>query len=156
MATRPSPLLRALFNAPKWIYRAGLGWILGKRFLGVTHLGRKSGRTHKTVLEVVAFDKATSESMVISAFGTGADWYRNIQARPATRVQTGRLDYVPEQRFLAPEEARTVAEAFSAQHPWEARLAPRVLTAIGAAVHDSRDPVELLAALPMVGFRPRQ
>jgi deazaflavin-dependent oxidoreductase (nitroreductase family) len=130
--------------------------MLGKRFLALTHRGRKSGREHQTILEVVLFDPGTKESVVVSAYGMGADWYRNLEAKPALRVRTGRMDYTPEQRFLGPSEARKAAAEFCRRHPWEARLVPRVLPAIGADLStDSSSPTDLLASLPMVAFRPK-
>lgn len=150
-----SPLLKAIFDAPGWLYRHRMGRLLGRRFLALTHLGRKSGKERVTILEVAIFDPATRESIVASAYGPTADWYRNIQATPALRIQTGRLDYEPVQRFLTPDEAREAAHRFCAEHPWEARLAPRVLPAIGAAVPSGANAAEMMSALPMVAFRPR-
>jgi len=153
--SRPSPFLKLIFDAPAWLYRKRLGWLLGKRFLVVTHRGRKTGLPRQTVLEVVFFDPARRESVVASAYGPKADWYRNLEAEPALRIRTGRLEYVPEQRFLNAGEARRAAARFCREHPLEARAAPRVLAAIGAVEKGSfSDPVDLLAALPMVAFRP--
>lgn len=154
--SRPSPLLQMVFKAPAGLYRIGLGRLLGRRFLALSHRGRKSGRLYETVLEVAVFDPVTQESIVASAYGTKADWYRNLQAAPAVRVRTGKKDYTPEHRFLDPDEAIAAAAEFCRLHPWEARVAPRVLPAIGAGTTDSSDPVQMLAALPMVAFRPRQ
>lgn len=150
----PSPLLARLLRAPDWLYRVHLGWILGKRFLALTHRGRSSGEFHRTVLEVISYDRRTNESVVASAWGTSADWYRNLMAEPALRVQTGGLDYVPQQRFLNSEEQAATASRFCREHPWEAKLMPRVLTSIGAPVLDGADAREQLSALPMVAFRP--
>lgn len=154
---RPSRFLKVAFDGPAWLYRAGLGWILGTRFLLLTHRGRRSGRLHETVLEVLLFTRSTHESVVASAFGTDADWYRNIQAEPALEVRTGRADYRPEQRFLTPQEAREVAVRFCKRHRLEARLVPKVLPAIGAAISDASgsEPEDMVASLPMVAFRPR-
>lgn len=154
--SRPSPLLQMVFRAPAGLYRIGLGRLLGKRILALTHRGRKSGRLYETVLEVAVFDPATQESIVASAYGTKADWYRNLAAASGVRVRTGKMDYIPEHRFLTPEEASAAAAEFCRLHPWEARLAPRVLPAIGAVTTDSPDPVRMLASLPMVAFRPKQ
>ena len=155
--SRPSRLLKAVFAAPAVLYRIGLGWMLGKRILALTHRGRKSGKLRETVLEVLLFDPDSKESVVVSAYGSDADWYRNLRVQPALRVRTGRMDYVPEQRFLTADEAREAAIEFSRRHRWETRLVPRVLPAIGAAVpkHSDSDPVDLLASLPMVAFRPQ-
>jgi hypothetical protein len=67
----PSPLLRACFSAPRWLYYLGLGRLLGHRFMLLTHCGRRSGRTFQTVLEVVQYDPRTQESVVCSGWGTG-------------------------------------------------------------------------------------
>lgn len=154
---RPSGFLKTFFDAPRWLYRHGLGWMLGKRLLELTHVGRKTGQPRHTVLEVALYDKETRESVVVSAYGTHADWYRNIEVAPAVRVKTGRLDYEPEQRFLTVDERKEAAQAFCRNHRLEARMANRVLTAIGADVpHDpGADPAETLGTLPMVAFRPK-
>jgi deazaflavin-dependent oxidoreductase (nitroreductase family) len=154
---RPSRLLKVVFDVPTVLYRMGLGWMLGKRVLALTHRGRKTGKLRETVLEVLTFDPDNKESVVVSAYGTGADWYRNLRVQPALRVRTGRMGYVPEQRFLTVDEAREAAIEFSRRHPWETRLVSRVLPAIDAAVpkHSDSDPVDLLASLPMVALRPQ-
>lgn len=147
--------MRLFFAAPQWLYRAGLGWTLGHRFVSVSHRGRRSGKIRETVLEVARYDPTTRESVVASAYGTKADWYRNIRAEPAVRVRTGRMDYIPEQRFLTETEARQAAIEFCRRHKLEARMAPRALAAIGAVGEGAfTDSVELLASLPMVAFRP--
>ncbi|MFH1331351.1 MAG: nitroreductase/quinone reductase family protein [Actinomycetota bacterium] len=153
----PSSLLRMLFKGPTWLYRGHLGWLLGRRFLEVTHRGRRSGRVHHTVLEVIRHDRSTKESIVVSAYGTGADWYRNLQVQPALRVRTGFLDYLPRQRFLTTEERRAEAVRFLGDHRFEARLMPGVLRGIGAVPESApADPAELAASLPMVAFRPAE
>lgn len=131
---RPSRLLKLVFDAPGWLYRARLGWVLGKRILVLTHRGRKSGRPYDTLLEVMRFDSATGESVVASAYGPRADWYRNIRGEPALRVRTGGLDETRAQRFRTPGEAKEASNRFCRDHTWEARLVPKVLPAIGADV----------------------
>ena len=156
-AHRPSRLLKFVFDLPSWCYRRGWGWMLGSRFLALTHRGRNSGQEFRTVLETMSFDEVTGESIVASAYGSDADWYRNIQKEPAARIVTGRMDYAPEQRFLTDHEAREAADRFCREHPFEAKLVRRVLPAIGAATpNDARlSPAETLASLPMVAFRPK-
>jgi deazaflavin-dependent oxidoreductase (nitroreductase family) len=155
---RPSRTLKVIFDMPAAIFGRGWGWVFGKRMLAVTHTGRVSGAEYTTILEVVGFDENTQESVVVSAYGTEADWYRNIGAAPASRVKTGRLDYVPQLQFLTHAEGSEAATRFCREHPLEARLVPRVLPAIGAAIPaDKADmpPEEILASLPMVAFRPK-
>ena len=156
---RPRPVrwARPIFNAPSWLYRHDLGWLLGSRFLELTHIGRQSGRERHAVLEVIKIDPSNSESIVASAFGPTADWYRNIQAAPPVRIRQGRREYVPEQRFLLADEIRQVASEFSEAHPLEARIANRVMATIGAVPFGTfSDAEDLFASFPMVAFRPRE
>jgi deazaflavin-dependent oxidoreductase (nitroreductase family) len=98
-------VVRALFRAPARLYERDLGWLLGDRFLCLTHVGRKSGRRYRTVLEVIGTDKASGEVMVIAGMGPSADWYRNIQASPAVEVVVGRRRFTPAHRTLDETEA---------------------------------------------------
>jgi hypothetical protein len=65
----PRGLSRLACRLPIWLYRAGLGWVMGYRFRYLTHIGRKSGQPRHTVLEVVRYDKATSTCIVASGWG---------------------------------------------------------------------------------------
>lgn len=106
---------------------------------------------------MIHHDRATRESVVLSGYGPTAGWYLSIKASPAPRVQSGRLDYVPIQRFLSPEEARSVAEEFARTHRLEARLVRPILLWAGAIEAGREESaVELLASLPMVAFRPAE
>ena len=101
---KPAGLLRALFRAPIWLYRWNLGWIMGGRFLLLTHTGRKTGLPRQTVIEVVSQDEATSTYYVAAAWRDRSDWYRNIQQNPAVGVQ------VRNHRFEARAEQISVTE----------------------------------------------
>lgn len=152
---KPTGLARRLLKLPNLLYRWHLGWLLGHRFLLLTHRGRKSGLVRHTVLEVVRYDPATRESVVLSGLGASADWYRNIAAEPALAVQTGRRRYPPRHRLLSPEEAAAVAAGFERCHPLEARVGARVLGRLGWAAGEARPTWRALAAeIPMVAFRP--
>jgi len=88
-SNRPKGFLRFLFRFPIWLYRVKLGWIFGKRFLMLTHIGRKSGQPRQVVLEVVHHDADTSVYFVAAGWRGKADWFRNIQVNPAIQVTVG-------------------------------------------------------------------
>ncbi|HZD55150.1 MAG TPA: nitroreductase family deazaflavin-dependent oxidoreductase, partial [Anaerolineales bacterium] len=73
----PTGLARLALRAPIWIYRLGLGKLLGNRFLELTHIGRKSGLPRHTVLEVVRYDPANGIYYIAVGFGKHSDWYKN-------------------------------------------------------------------------------
>ena len=127
LRSKPTGLLRLAFRLPIYLYRLNLGWLFGHRALLLIHQGRKSGLLRETVLEVVVYNPATKESFVLSAWGEKADWYRNIQATPALEVRTGGQRYVPEQRFLAPEENHGVFADYERRHPLAFQILARVL-----------------------------
>ena len=150
-ATRPGGLLRWALAAPRWLFRLHLGWLLGHRFLLLTHRGRRSGRVYQTMLEVVSFDPATRESVVLSGWGEHADWYRNLQAAPALAVETGGRRYVPAQRFLTPEEVYRAMQGYVRRNRWAAGTVHRLL---GLRFDGSESDRAHMSALRGVAFRP--
>jgi deazaflavin-dependent oxidoreductase (nitroreductase family) len=140
---RPGRLLRWSLRAPIALYRLHLGWLLGRRFLLLTHRGRHSGKLHRTLLEVVQYDPRTHECIVAAGWGERAAWYRNLKANPAVAVSIGRERYRPIQRFLGPEEADETLRRYQRQH----RLAAWIIVHLFGMPLGKRP-------LPMVAFRP--
>ena len=114
-----------MFKLPLTLYRLRLGWILGKRFMQITHVGRRSGRQYRTVLAVLKFDEKTKEIYAVSAW-KGSDWYYNVQAAPALQVETGFVHYAPAQRTLSPEEITSAFMEYRKQHPFFSRMVCRI------------------------------
>ena len=115
--SKPKGLLKWAFALPRYLYRWHLGWLLGHRFLMITHIGRKSGRKRQTVLEVAHYDPATRECIVIAGYGAQSDWYRNIQVHPAIEVQVGHQQYTPQQHMLSSEEVLHLLEEYQQRRP---------------------------------------
>jgi deazaflavin-dependent oxidoreductase (nitroreductase family) len=123
----PGRLTLAVFRMPLRLYRRGWGWMLGRTFLMLDHIGRKTGESHDTVAMVLSDDADTGELVICSAWGPEADWTRNLQAGPAREVRVGHERFVPEHRFLSEDEAVAVAVAFRRRHPYRLRLLSTVL-----------------------------
>lgn len=47
----PHGLMRLMMSSPIWLFRMHLGWLLGDRFMLLTHTGRKSGQPRQTILK---------------------------------------------------------------------------------------------------------
>jgi deazaflavin-dependent oxidoreductase (nitroreductase family) len=108
---------RWLVRAPVWLYRARLGILLGPRFLMLEHTGRKSGARRYVVLEV-AEHRQPGTYIVVSGFGSRAQWFRNIRASPRVRVYALSRGPAPAAaRILPQEEATAALTAYSARHP---------------------------------------
>jgi deazaflavin-dependent oxidoreductase (nitroreductase family) len=153
LKSRPAGVLRLAFRLPIYLYRLDLGWLLGHRFLLLVHRGRESGLLRETVLEVLLYDPATRKSVVLSAWGEKSDWYRNIGATPALEVRIGSQRYVPEQRFLAPEENHVVLADYGGRHPLAFRIFVRTFGYPLAGTESMRR--EFAASLRLVAFWPR-
>jgi deazaflavin-dependent oxidoreductase (nitroreductase family) len=152
--SRPSGALRMAFKLPTYLYRLNLGWLMGHRVLLLTHRGRRSGRVYRTPLEAIRYDAATKESVVFSAWGDKADWYRNIEANPALEVRTGGERYAPEQRFPSSEEAYAEISDYERKHPLLASVLPRW---IGLRLDASEGARRRFAeSARMVAFRPEK
>jgi deazaflavin-dependent oxidoreductase (nitroreductase family) len=123
--SRAPRFLIPMFKLPLLLYRLHLGWLLGKRFMQITHVGRHSGKVRRTVLAVLRFDQQTREVYVVSAW-KGSDWYHNIQAAPALQVETGFVRYVPSQRTLSSEEIARAFVQYCRKHPIFSRMVCRI------------------------------
>lgn len=153
----PGSLLRGrLARAPVRLYDRDLGWLLGHRFLMLTHIGRRSGRHYRTVLEVIGNDRSAGEVVVISGLGHNADWYRNILARPAVEVAVARRRFCPVQRVLDEPEAIAVLSAYERRHRWAAPVLHRLLGWLVGWRYDGSDDARqrFVRELPLVAFRP--
>jgi deazaflavin-dependent oxidoreductase (nitroreductase family) len=151
---KPRGALKFGYNLPIWLYRLRLGWLLGHRFLLLTHRGRKSGKLRHTVLEVVHFDHATGESAVLSAYGERADWYQNIQANPPVEVLTGGTRYTPQYRLLEVSERLAALRIYQRRYR---RAFQAIMRFLGHPYDGTEAELRALAeSVLMVAFRPRE
>ena len=84
MTNRPGPIVRRLLRAPGLLYDWHAGWLLGHRFLRLTHLGRRSGRRYRTMLEVVGTGQAPGEVVVVAGLVS-----RQTDSQDARTVRVG-------------------------------------------------------------------
>ena len=94
-----------------------LGWLLGDRFLMLTHTGRKSGRARETVIEVVRHDRQADTYYVVSGWGEKADWYQNIRKSPRVAIHVGGRKLQAEAEFIPVEKAIDIMEAYATRAP---------------------------------------
>lgn len=120
-ARRPRGLIRFLFRLPVWLYRLGLGWLLGERFLLINHVGRKSRKPYQTVVEVARRDADAGLYVVASGYGARADWYRNLRHSPETTIQVGRRRLDARAELLSPRESGEEMVAYARRPPAAAR-----------------------------------
>lgn len=139
----PGGMWRWFLRSPIYLYRFGLGGLLGKRFAMIEHTGRTSGLPRQTALEVVRRDDESID--VAAAWGVRSDWYRNLQANPQLKVSSGRLKGAPATAsVLEAENAVTVYAGYVEAHP---KAAEALSKTVGLPLSD---PTRMAATVPLV------
>lgn len=148
-------LIRAL-RAPAVLYDWKLGWLLGRRFLRLTHRGRRSGRCYQMMLEVIGSDRARREVFVMAGLGRRAQWYRNVIAGGAVEVAIGSERFRPEFRVLEPSEAAAVVADYERRNRMLAPVVRAVLSRLVGWRYDGGQlgRERLVSELPILAFRP--
>ena len=149
---KPGRLAVAFFRLPLKAYQHHAGPAMGRTFVMFTHMGRKTGQPHQTVAMVLYDNKTTGEAVICAAWGPRTDWYRNVQAHPAVKVQMGGDTFTPQQRFLTEQEAFDVATHFRCEHPHRLRFFSTVLS--WGDLRDDTQVREFVRTHPFVAFRP--
>lgn len=153
---QPGPLARRALAAPARLYDWHLGWVLGRRFLRLTHIGRRSGRRYQTVLEVIGTGPAPGEVLVIAGLGRSANWYRNIRAQSGTEVTLGRRRFRAVHRELAEPEAIAALADYEHRNRFVRPVIRRALSWLVGWTYDGGDESRrrLVRQLPVVALRP--
>jgi deazaflavin-dependent oxidoreductase (nitroreductase family) len=137
---------RWLVRAPIHCYRAGLGFLFGTRLLMLEHIGRSSGARRYVVLEVVE-RPSPDRYVIVSGFGRGAQWYRNVCVHPEVRVSCGLRRNVPATAIpLSDDESAAALARYAEAHP---RAWRNLRSTIESAVDHPVD------SLPMVALQAR-
>ena len=95
------------------------------------HVGRKSGLTRYSCVEVVDRDPSADTRTIVSGYGEHAQWYRNLCAQPDIEVRIGRGRCAVHAALLSPEEGADVMADYIRRHP---KLAPNLMKLCGAHI----------------------
>jgi deazaflavin-dependent oxidoreductase (nitroreductase family) len=148
-------LIRLALRLPIRLYRARLGWLLGERFLLLTHIGRRTGLPHQNVLEVIRHDRATGAFIVASGWGERADWFRNIQKTPQALITVKNRRVEVSAAQLSMKEAERELLNYARRHPFAFRYLGGLI--MGRQVNGIEEPVRSMSqSIPLVAFRPRK
>ncbi|MFH1523614.1 MAG: nitroreductase family deazaflavin-dependent oxidoreductase [Chloroflexota bacterium] len=148
----PRGIGRLAFRLPLWLYRLGLGGLLGKRFVCLTHTGRKSGKPRQTVLEVVRYDSATGTCIVAAGFSERSDWVRNVTHNPHIVFTVGKNRRAGLAERLDPETAGNELSKYSHRYPlaWK-----ELVRFMGYQLNGNEQDIHALGGMiPMFAFKP--
>lgn len=117
---RPNAFQKFFFKIPVWFHKMGFGgWerLVGAEWMLITTVGRKSGKPRDTMVDVMDYDKANDTYFVEVAYGSRADWYRNIQANPLFKAHVGRRKFQARAATLANADAGEIMVQFFRRKP---------------------------------------
>jgi hypothetical protein len=110
------------------------------------------------VLEVVRYEPATGEAVVVAGFGSGSDWLRNVAADGPTWVDFGHGPRAARHRDVGPDEAVDVIAAYERRYPAQMRHLVRWVVGRLAGLPyrgTEEDRRRVAEVLPMIAFTPR-
>ena len=147
---RPGKLLLFLFRIPAILYRIGLGFILPRQMF-LTTIGRKTGKPHRVVVDIIKHDKDNDVYFVNAGWGLKSDWFRNLMTNPNVKVQIGRRKFNGKAIILPLKEAEDILVEFINRHPNYVRLMMRV---IGLEIRLNEEEIRsLVLEMPIVAIR---
>jgi len=122
----PSGIKLKIFRAPIYLYRIGLGGLLGERFLLLKHRGRRSGKQNETVLEVIHHDKEKFRVFVASGYGEKSQWFKNILADNSVHIKLKQVEFGATARVVSSQEAETLLIQYANTHPKSMKAVARL------------------------------
>jgi deazaflavin-dependent oxidoreductase (nitroreductase family) len=114
----PGRLLWAINRVPTCIFKLRLGRLFGSRFAMIIHRGRKSGAHHTVIIETADGSIDSGRLVYIVAYGTRAQWYKNLKASPAVSIEIAGKTYpAPRHEFLDKHATERAIATYWAKYP---------------------------------------
>lgn len=150
----PTGLLKFFFKIPILAYRSGMGFMMGKRFIYVEHLGRKSNKVRKSVLEIIRYDSKNDVYYVASGYGNKSDWFKNIKHNPSVDIQVGFRKMKANVEFLSVEKTEVEIRDYAKRHP---KAITQLAKLIGYRLTGSDEELTMLSKRwPVLAFHPEE
>lgn len=153
---RPGPLLKFFFKVPLWVHKIGFGgWerLIGAQWMLITTTGRKSGKRRETMVDVMDYDSASDTFFIEAAYGSRADWYRNIKSNPVFDAQVGRRKFKARMEEIPNDAAGEMLVQFHRHKPVYTRS---VMAMVGMKFRDE-DELRIIAKnLTLLAVKPEQ
>ena len=153
---RPSALLKFFFKTPLLMHKLGFGgWerLIGAQWMLITTIGRKTGKRRETMVDVMDYSEANDTYYIEAAYGTRADWYKNIQSNPIFEAQVGRRKFKARAGALSTEGAAELLVRFYRQKPAYTRS---VMAMAGMKFKDENELREMGKNLTLLAVKPEK
>jgi len=150
----PRGLKSIPWRMPILFYKLGLSWMLGSRFLLLTHTGRKTGKIRQNVLEIIHHSPENHSYFVVSGFGTRSHWYQNIKQTPRVTIQVGSNCLAADAQRVEPDEAENIILAYTQNNPQSIRWLAKLLNY--DIVHTAEGYRAFGREIPLIRLTPRR
>jgi deazaflavin-dependent oxidoreductase (nitroreductase family) len=123
--TVPGLLRRWVFRVPLLLHRVGIRGLeraIGLDWIVLTTTGRRTGRPHTVMLDVVGEDPGRDVWYVQPADGRDAAWVRNVVATPLAEAEVRGRRLPVRVRDATGAEGAEVVLRFLRAHPWYGRV----------------------------------
>lgn len=151
---RPSRLLRFFFKVPLFMHKLGFGgWerLIGAQWMLITTTGRKTGKRRETLVDVMDYDKTTDTYYIEAAYGSRADWFKNIQVNPLFEAQVGRRKFKARAEELSEKNTGEMLVQFFRRKPAYTRS---VMVMVGMKFKDENELREIGKNLTLLAVKP--
>lgn len=151
---RPNAYQKFFFKIPVWVHKMGFGgWerLVGAQWMLIAATGCKSGKRRETMVDVMDYDAATGTYYIEAAYGSRADWYRNIQANPRFEAKVGRRKFHATASPLANEDAGEMMVRFYRAKPTYTRT---VMALVGMKFEGEEELRALGSKLTLLAVHP--
>ncbi|MBK6794115.1 MAG: nitroreductase family deazaflavin-dependent oxidoreductase [Anaerolineales bacterium] len=117
---RPTPLQKYFFKIPLFMHKLGFGgWerLIGAQWMLIATTGRKTGKRRETLVDVMDYNPTTDTYYIEAAYGSHADWFKNIQANPLFNAQVGRRKFIAQAEILNEGDTGEILVQFFRRKP---------------------------------------
>lgn len=153
---KPRGFLRLFLKFPVLLHHLGMGgWerMIGAQWMLITTTGRKSGKPRETMVDVMDYDRIADTYYIEAAYGTRADWYRNIQKNPVFHAQVGNRKFAARATPLPTAQTADLMVDFYHRKPTYTRA---VTAAVGLKFKDENELRELARHLMLLAVKPER
>lgn len=153
---RPNSFLKFFFKIPLFMHKLGFGgWekLIGAEWMLISTTGRKTGKRHDSLVDVMDYDASTDTYYIEAAYGSRADWYKNIKASPVFDVQVGRRKFKAQAQELDAADTGEMLVRFFRSKPAYTRS---VMAMVGMKFKDETELRVMGKDLIMLAVKPQK
>ena len=153
---RPNALLKFFFKVPLFVHKIGFGgWerIIGAQWMLIATTGRKTGKRREAMVDVMDYNKATDTYYIEAAYGSRADWDKNIKSNPVFEAQVGCRKFKARAEELAENDTGEMLVQFFRRKPAYTRS---VMAMVGMTFKDEDELREIGKNLTLLAVKPEK